>query len=66
MLDTGIIPSIQRIKEYLEARCDKDNFSQELDRALSSVAGILRLEEEQVLATEPGFRELLVILESDK
>ncbi|MDD5155200.1 MAG: hypothetical protein PHF11_01790 [Candidatus Omnitrophica bacterium] len=66
MLDAGIIPSVQRIKEYLESCCGKDNFDQQIDKVLSSVADILRLEEEQVLPTEPAFKEILVTLESGR
>ncbi|MDD5237834.1 MAG: GNAT family N-acetyltransferase [Candidatus Omnitrophica bacterium] len=66
MLQAGIIPSGQRIKEYLENCCSKDNFKQEIDKVLGCIADILRLEEERILSTEPGLREFLLILESDK
>jgi len=66
MLQAGIIPSGQRIKEYLENCCQKDNFKLEIDKVLGCIADILRLEEERILSTEPGLREFLLILESNK
>lgn len=66
MLNSEIIPSSQRIKEYLERSCSSQDCSERIDRVLSGIADILRLEEERVSATEPALREMLVLLESDK
>jgi precorrin-6B methylase 2 len=66
MLNAGIIPSCERIKEYLEASCQSQDCSQRVDNMLSCLADILRLEEDRVASTEPVLKELLVLLESDK
>jgi hypothetical protein len=66
ILNAGIIPSCERIKEYLEASCKSQDCSQRIDNALSCLADILRLEEDRVASTEPVLKELLVLLESDK
>ena len=66
MLNAGIIPSCERIKEYLEASCKSQDCSTRIDNVLSCLADILRLEEERVASTEPVLKELLVLLESDK
>jgi len=66
MLNRGIIPSCERIKEYLEASCQSQDCSQRIDNVLACLADILRLEEEQVASTEPEFKQMLVLLESDK
>jgi hypothetical protein len=66
MLNAGIIPSSERIKEYLEASCQSKDCSQRIDNVLSCLADILRLEEEQVALTEPELKQILVLLESDK
>ncbi|MFH0935889.1 MAG: hypothetical protein V1828_03420 [Candidatus Omnitrophota bacterium] len=61
MLDSGIIPSTERIKE---ACYQQENL--DIDKVLACIAGILRLEEERVSSTEPALKEVLVLLESDK
>jgi len=66
MLNAGITPSSERIKEYLQGRCGNGNFEKEIDKVLSCIADILRIEEDRVVATEPALREFLVLLESDK
>ena len=67
MLNAGIIPSSQRIKEYLQSCCTKqEDITQEIDKVLSCIADILRLEEERCQPTEAALKELLVLLESHK
>lgn len=66
MLDGGIVPSSERIKDYLLKRCDKGNINEAVGRVLSCIAGILRLEEENDSSLDPRLREFLVLLESDK
>jgi hypothetical protein len=66
MLKGGIIPSTERIKDYLNACCGNGCLDGEIEKVLSCIADILRLEEERVIATEPDLKELLVLLESDK
>jgi hypothetical protein len=66
MLSGGIIPSNQRIKEYLMGVCNQQDCQQELDKVLSCFADIFRLEEERCCGTEAALKEMLVLLESDK
>jgi putative nucleotidyltransferase with HDIG domain len=66
MLNAGIIPSCERIKEYLQASCQSQDCSQRIDNMLACLADILRLEEERVCASELVLKEILVLLESDK
>jgi hypothetical protein len=64
ILSAGIIPSSERIKEYVGACFLEDNMDEQIDKVLSCIADILRLEEERCLPTEAGLKELLVSLES--
>ncbi len=66
MLNAGIVPSTDRIKEHLQSCCQEKDFNQEIDNVLSCVADILRLEEERVASTDSALKEVLVLLESDK
>jgi len=66
MLNGGIIPSIDRIKEYLAFSCTSEDCKARIDKALSCVAEILRTEEERCAPTELALKQLLVLLESDK
>jgi len=64
MVNAGIIPSSQRLREYLEASCKSGDASVEIDKMLSCIADILRIEEERCSATDPALREFLDLLES--
>jgi len=66
MINAGIVPSGQRIKDYLNSCCKKQELNQGIDKALSCIMDIMRLEEKQCEATDPALRELLVLLESGK
>lgn len=66
MVNAGIIPSGQRIKDYLQSCCQKKELNGEIGRVLNCIADIMRIEEERVLATNPEFRDMLVLLESGK
>jgi glycosyltransferase involved in cell wall biosynthesis len=66
MIDAGIIPSSERLKAYLEACCSNENMNQEIDKVLSCIADILRLEEDNCQPTEAALKEMLVLIESDK
>ncbi|MFC1804835.1 hypothetical protein ACFLZ3_03300 [Candidatus Omnitrophota bacterium] len=66
MIDRGIMPSVERIKDELRARCEDDNFDKNVLAALSCIASILRLEEEECCTTNAALRELLVLLESGR
>jgi hypothetical protein len=66
MLQAGIIPSSERIREYLQACCSREDSDKEIDKVLACIADILRLEEERCEATDSALKEMLVLLESDK
>jgi hypothetical protein len=65
MLNAGIAPSAQRIKECLVACCASKEFNQQIDRALGFIAGILKIEEENVSFTDRALKEMLVLLEAN-
>jgi hypothetical protein len=59
---SGIRPSTDRIKEYLQAACVQGNCDR--SKIILCISGILRQEEEQCSATDPALRDILVVLES--
>ena len=60
MLNVGIIPSMQRIKEYLLICYQRQDFHPEIDdKVFGCLVDILRLEEERASQTEPAIREFL-------
>jgi hypothetical protein len=66
MVNSGIIPSCQRLKEYLQASCTGPDCQERIDKVLSCIADIFRLEEEKVVSTDAGLREILTLLESGR
>jgi len=66
MLKAEIIPSSERIKEYLQSCCGKKNMDQEIDKILVCIADILRLQEERVVSTDLSLKEMLALLESNR
>ena len=67
MLKAGIIPSSQRLKEYLQACCSKEiDIDSQIDKVLACIADILRLQEQDDKPTEQALKEVLVLLESGK
>jgi hypothetical protein len=66
MIQAGIIPSADRIKQYLQALCQNDSMDQQIDNVLACIADILRMEEERCCETEPSVRDMLALLESGK
>jgi hypothetical protein len=66
MVSAGIIPSTDRLKDYLGNCYDKQGLEASVDKVLACIADILRLEEERCLSTETALKELLQLLESDK
>lgn len=66
MLNAGIIPSSQRPKEYLLASYQKQALDKIIDKPISSIVDILRLQEEILSHTDAALKEMLVLLESDK
>jgi len=64
MADSGITPSTQRIKEYLQASSLKGSVIKDKNKVISCISNILRKQEEECCVTEPELRDILVVLES--
>jgi len=64
MSSSGITPSSERIKEYLQASCVKGSILQDKDKIILCIADILRSEEEGCCATDPTLRDILIVLEA--
>ncbi|PIS33507.1 MAG: hypothetical protein COT38_04890 [Candidatus Omnitrophica bacterium CG08_land_8_20_14_0_20_41_16] len=66
MLNAGIIPSSDRLKIYLQSCYQKQDLNPDINKVLSCIADMLRLEEEQAASTDLSLKEILKLLESDK
>jgi HEAT repeat protein len=64
MASSGITPSSDRIKEYLQASCAKGSILGDKDKVILCIADILRSEEENCCLTDPALRDILVVLET--
>ena len=64
LVDAGIEPSSQRLKEYIQASCLKGNTNNDIPKVVACIGDILRQEEERVCETDPILRDMLVVLES--
>ena len=64
MLAAGIIPSTDRIMEYVQASCLKGD--PDTQKVVSCIADILRLEEERCSLTEAQLKDILIVLESGR
>ncbi|MDD5432433.1 MAG: GNAT family N-acetyltransferase [Candidatus Omnitrophica bacterium] len=64
LVNSGIVPSSDRIKEYLQASCYKGNIDRDIDKVISCIADILRMEEERCCATDSGLKDILVVIDS--
>ncbi len=61
----GISPSPERIREYLQGLCLKDDYSEEkAENIILCLADILRLEEENYLSTDALLKDILIVLSS--
>jgi hypothetical protein len=66
MIHKGIVPLGEKIKAYALSVCQKHDIGPDVAQLLSCISDILRLEEDYALDCEPGFIQLLSVLESDK
>jgi hypothetical protein len=64
MVNAGITPSAERIKEYVQASCAKGQADQDVDKVINCISDILRQEEELCCSTDATLRDILVVLES--
>jgi hypothetical protein len=66
MLDGGLIPSIDRLKAYVQGSCDDAECKKRVDNAISGLADIFRIEEERCVRSDGPLKQLLALLESGK
>ncbi|MDD5128059.1 MAG: SAM-dependent methyltransferase [Candidatus Omnitrophica bacterium] len=66
MLKAGIIPSSERVKEYLWACSEHKNISLEMGKVLDCIADMLRMQEDLALNTDLSLKEMLALLDSGK
>ena len=66
MVKAGMVPSGERVKEYLAACFQKGKIEEKQDDLLVCLAEIYRLAEEENLETSPELRESLVIVDTGK
>ena len=64
LVNSGITPSAERIKEYIQASCYKENMDKDIDKVISCISDILRIEEESYSPTDPTLKDILVVLDS--
>lgn len=64
LVGAGIIPSAERIKEYVLVTCLKGN--SDMRKVVSCIADILRLEEERCCSSDATLKDILVVLESGR
>jgi hypothetical protein len=66
LINAGITPSAQRLKEYLASSCFKGNLDRDMEKIVSCIADILRMEEESCSATDQALKDILVVLGSGR
>jgi hypothetical protein len=66
MVNTGIIPSNERIKEYVLASCLRQNLGNQMNKVLGCIADIMRMEEDRVTDTDVELKNMLVLIEAGK
>jgi hypothetical protein len=64
MIQSGIVPSGQRIKELIAACVQKKEMNSQAESLLLCLVDIFKLEEENVSESSPELREALVIVDS--
>lgn len=66
LVNSGITPSGERLKEYLAASCFKDNLDNDMEKITFCISNILRSEEETCSSTDPMLKDILVALGSGR
>jgi len=64
LVNSGIIPSAERLKDYLAGSLFKDNLDSDMDKIVSSISDILRMEEESCSLTDSALKDILIVLGS--
>jgi hypothetical protein len=66
LVNSGIAPSTERLKEYFAASCLKNNLGNDSEKIISYIANILRSQEESCVLADPVFKDILVVLGSGR
>jgi len=66
MVEAGIIPSSERMKEYVLASYSQQCLGGQMDKVLGCIADILRMEEDRAVDTDLKLTGLLVLIEASK
>jgi len=66
LVNSGIAPSTERLKEYFIASYYKDNLDNDMEKIVSCISDILRQEEESCCLTDPMLKDMLVVLGSGR
>jgi len=62
MIHAGFIPSAERIKEDIQAACLQGEIELDMDRIVSNISDILQAQEVRCQNTEPGLKDILIVL----
>ncbi|MCM8797072.1 MAG: hypothetical protein NC923_04255, partial [Candidatus Omnitrophica bacterium] len=66
LVSSGITPSAERIKSYLQASFAKGDTEKDIDRVSNCISDILRQEEEKCCYTDSILKDILVVLEASR
>ena len=66
MVSSGIAPSGERIKEYLQASSVKGELNSDVDKVLSCISEVLRMDEERCCASDEVLKDVLIVLEASR
>jgi hypothetical protein len=66
LIQSGITPSGERIKEYLQVSCHQEKIMRDKEKMIICISNILRQQEERYIPTEPVLRDILIVLESTR
>jgi hypothetical protein len=66
MVNAGIIPSNERVKEYVLASCLRQNLGNQMNKVLGCIADIMRMEEDRVVDADVELKDMLVLMEAGK
>jgi hypothetical protein len=66
LVNSGITPSSERLKKYLAASCFKGDLDRDMEKIVSCISDILRMQEQTCSATDPVLKDILVVLGSGR
>lgn len=66
LISSGISPSAERVKDYLQASCAKGEIEKDRGTLINYILAILRQEEEKCRHSETLLKDILIILEASR